>query len=60
MFDFIFSVQAVMSICGFVGNAITYFLLLKHQVPDMTPIVRHLLRHQALVDGIICIMATIQ
>ena len=38
-------VQAVMSILGFVGNAITYFLLLKHQVPDMTPIVRHLLRY---------------
>ena len=51
MFDFassfliiIETVQAVMSILGFLGNAITYFLLLQHQVPDMTPIVRHLLR----------------
>ena len=34
-------------------------LLLRHQVSDMTPIVRHLLRHQALVDALICIMATI-
>lgn len=53
------SIQAVMSTLGFLGNAITYVLLLKHQVPDMTPLVRHLLRHQALVDAVICIMATI-
>ena len=82
------SIQAVMSIAGFIGrnyttvrkkqkfaktgkiswnqfrfitlgNAVTYVLLLRHQVSDMTPIVRHLLRHQALVDALICIMATI-
>ncbi len=46
------SIQAVMSAMGFFGNAITYVLLLKHQVPDMTPLVRQMLRHQALVGEI--------